>query len=82
MEHYLFVNIPFEIGRIRIFRLFGNRNQVFERMKMVVLDEFNETVNLDEQLESKGYKVHKESGIIFNEDNEWKLIPESEINNL
>ena len=49
---------------------------------MVVLDEFNETVNLDEQLESKGYKVHKESGIIFNEDNEWKLIPESEINNL
>ncbi len=82
MEHYLLVNIPFEIGSIRIFRLFGNQNQVFEKMKMVILDEFNETADLDKQLESKGYKVNKESGIIFNKNNEWKLVPESEIINL
>ncbi len=49
---------------------------------MVILNEFNESANLDEQLESKGYTVHQESGIIFNEDNEWKLVPESEIINL
>ena len=49
---------------------------------MVVLNEFNEINNLNEQLESKGYSTNQESGIIFNEDNEYKLIAESEVINL
>lgn len=51
-------------------------------MKMKVLGEFSGISDLNDLLESKGYKVSQKSGIIFDEDNEWKLVSESEIINL
>ena len=80
----LIIHIPWEIGAIRIFRAPVPKEAAFIKMAMLVLEEFNKIYNINEivvLLNAKGYCVNVERAIIHDSDNDWIVVPESQVIN-